>query len=548
MSRSGDGGAPVGGGRGGDRLLVVALVALLAAVWLEPPGSRLAEPDEARYAEIPREMLAARDFVTPTLNGVPYFEKPPLLYWANAASFAVFGERPFTARLATRIAGTATALLLAWAVGRRRGREEGLLAAVLFLAAPFGFTAARTNLTDGLLTFCFAATLFAAWEVLERAAEGRGRSTSGLAAIAGVFAAAGFLAKGLIAIVLPGAILVLAALLSGRARTLRALLVSPAPLAFLALASPWFALAEHAHPGFLDFFFVHEHFQRFATPTASRPGPIYYFAALFLAGFLPALPFFFRGVREASRRDPFSLFLLLWTAVVIAFFSVSRSKLPPYIFPAFPAAAALAARGLVAAGLRKAPWIGHAILAATLVVAVAAVPDARREITQGRIGALALTGALSLAAGAGFALLARNPLRAAAALGLGWAGFYAVLDLAWPRIELSTGLPAISAEARDAAAPSGARVVSYRGYAQTLPWEMRAVVPIVDFKGELEDWWLPVERRREIFWTRERFWEAWRSERIVALAKVRDRGDFRGASPPARWLACRDKYCLVVNW
>ena len=534
------------GGPASGRLLLVALLALLAAVWLEPPGSRLAEPDEARYAEIPREMLAARDFVTPTLNGVPYFEKPPLLYWANAASFALFGERPFTARLATRAAGTVTALLLAWAVGRRRGRAEGLLAAILLLAAPFGFAAARTNLTDGLLTFCFTATLLAAWEVIDRAAEGR--PTAGLAAIAGAFAAAGFLAKGLVAIVLPGGILVLGAFLSGRARTLRALLLSPAPIVFLALGAPWFLLAERAHPGFLDFFFIHEHFRRFATPAASRPGPIYYFLALFVAGFLPALPFFFRGAREASRRDPFSLFLLLWTAVVIVFFSVSRSKLPPYIFPAFPAAAALAARGLVAGSGRRAPWVWHAVLAAVLVGAVAAVPDARRQIAQGGIGGLALAGALSLAAGAAVALRAKSPLRAAAALGIGWAGFYAVLDLAWPRIELSTGLPALCAEARAAAERSGARVVSYRGYAQSLPWAMRAAVPVVDYKGELEDWWLPEERRREIFWTRDRFWETWRSERVLALAKIRDLGDFRDANPPARWLACRDKYCLAVNW
>ncbi|HEY7112799.1 MAG TPA: glycosyltransferase family 39 protein [Thermoanaerobaculia bacterium] len=531
--------------KGSARLLVLALGALLAAVWLEAPGSRLAEPDEARYAEIPREMLAARDFVTPTLNGVPYFEKPPLLYWANAASFAIFGENPFAARLPTRLAGTATALLLAWAVGRKRGRTEGLLAAILVLAAPFGFTAARTNLTDGILTFCFTATLFASWEVLDRANDGR--PTAAPAALAGALAAAGFLAKGLVAIVLPGAILVLGAFLARRPRTLRALLVSPAPFVFLALAAPWFVLAERAHPGFLNFFFVHEHFQRFATPAASRPGPIYYFAALFLAGFLPGLPFLFRGAREAGRRDPFALFLVLWAAVVIVFFSLSKSKLPPYIFPAFPPAAALAARGLAGAR-RKAPWIAHAALAAALIVAVAAVPDAREEIARGGIGALAVAGALSLAAGAVFGLLTKNPLRAAAALGLGWAGFYAVLDLAWPRVELSTGLPALAAEARDAAAPSGARVVSYRGYVQPLPWEMRAIVPIVDYKGEIEDWWLPQGRLREIFWTRERFWDTWRSERIVALARDRDREDFRGASPPARFLACRDNYCVVVNW
>src|SRR5258705_148850 len=72
-----------------------SLLRVLVPVWVEPAGSWLAEPDEARYAEIPREMLASADFVTPLLNGVPYFEKPPLLYWVNAASLRLFGETPW---------------------------------------------------------------------------------------------------------------------------------------------------------------------------------------------------------------------------------------------------------------------------------------------------------------------------------------------------------------------------------------------------------------------------------------------------------------------
>ena len=535
-----------GSGRG-DGVLVAALLALLAAVWLEPAGSWLAEPDEARYAEIPREMLAAGDFVTPRLNGVPYFEKPPLLYWCNAAAFALFGQTPWAARLPTRLFGTATALLLACAVGRLRGRREGLASAIFLLAAPLGFTAARTNLTDGVLTFFFTATLLAGLATLRRAMSHR--PTAVLAAAAGAFAAAGFLSKGLVAVVLPAGILLGWALVSGRVRQLRALLISPAGPAFLLLAAPWPILAERANPGFLQFFFIHEHFQRFATPAASRPGPITYFAGIFLVGFLAGLPFFSRGAREAFARDSVSLFFLIWFGVVLVFFSVSRSKLPPYIFPALPAAAALAARGLCA-GRGPLLWRFHAAIAAAFVAACAAVPDVRATIQAQSLIPLALAGAASVLAGAGLALAeSRRPSRAAAAAGAGWAGLYLVLGLAWPRTPLATDVHGLAGAAQAAAGASSARVVGYRCYLQGFPWRLGAVMPVADFRGELEDWWLPEDRRREIFWSRDRFWEEWRSGRpLVALVRVRDRSDFDGAQPPARVLECRRKHCVVANF
>src|SRR5476649_2318372 len=151
---------------GGERVLYAALLLLAAVILFEPAGSGLAEPDETRYAEIPREMLAAGDFVVPRLNGLPYFEKPPLLYWANAASFRVFGQTPWAARLPTRLAGLGTTLLLVLAAGRRR--REGLAAGILLLASPIGFLMARTNLTDGLLTFFFTATLLAGRAAIRR--------------------------------------------------------------------------------------------------------------------------------------------------------------------------------------------------------------------------------------------------------------------------------------------------------------------------------------------------------------------------------------------
>ena len=528
-------------------VLLASLLLLLVAVWFEPPGSWLAEPDEPRYAEIPREMLATHDFVVPRLNGVPYFEKPPLLYWANAASFAVLGETPFAARLPTRLAGLGTTLLVLFAVGRLWGHRAGLFAAVFFLVSPFAFTFSRLNLTDGVLTFFFTATLVAGYETLQ--ARARGRSTVALSALTGALAAGAFLSKGLIGIVLPGAILFFWCLATRRLPTLSAFLLGPAVPAFLVLVLPWLWLAERRVPGFLHFFFIHEHFQRFATPISSRPGPIYYFVLVFVGGFIPCLSFFFRGLRPMGRDHPHALFFLIWFAVVFVFFSLSRSKLSPYLFPAFPPAAAFAARGLLRDGPSGRGWGIAAVLSGILPVAAIAIPSVRAATGEAHAWPLALLGAGGLVLGAVVCFAARRREEAAlAALASGWAVLYLVLALLWPRTALARDIRDLALAAKSAAVP-GALIVSYKTYVQTFPWVLKSIVPLADHTGELEDWWLPPERRKEIFWPREDFWRRWRSgERLVVLLRKRDAEEFRGAEPVARPVSEGKKYQVVANF
>lgn len=527
--------------RAGEKALLAAVAVLVLAVWLEPRGSWLAEPDEPRYAEIPREMIASADFVTPRLNGVPYFEKPPLLYWANAAAISVFGRTPWAARLPTRLAGLGTALLVFLSVRRARGRLAAIAAAGIFLAAPLAFTFCRLNLTDGLLTFFFTATLLCARETIER--ERSGRPTAALSAWTGALAAGGFLTKGLIAIVLPGGILLLWCVLVRCVRSLRPLLLGPAPVVFVALSAPWYAMAELHNPGFLRFFFIHEHFQRFATPEASRPGPIYYFVMVFLLGFLPGLAFFFRGIR-GLRGDADGLFDAIAFAVVLVFFSVSRSKLSPYLFPAFPPAAALATRGWMESGTRRARWAAAAVLSTILVLAAAAIPAVRKTVAEQGVEWLALAAAILLLAGSWNAWRLRRRAEAAlASLLAGWGLFYVALALLYPHTPTARDLHELARAAVSASRSSGASVVCYRTYVQTFPWELETTLPVVDYRGELEPWFLSEQRRREIFWTRNDFQAAWSSRPIVALLRVRDRGDL----PDARVIDSRGKYLLVTN-
>ncbi len=541
-------------------LLAGALLLLLVPVWVEPSGSWLAEPDEARYAEIPREMLASGDLVTPRLNGVPYFEKPPLLYWANAASLHLFGETPWAARLPTRLFGLGTVLVLLFGTAAIWGWPAGLAAAILYLASPAGFVFSRVVLTDAPLTFFFTATLFLARAtILEREARLR---CAALSALAGLAAGGGFLSKGLVAIVLPGAILIFWCLATRRARHLSSLLLGPALPVFLLAAAPWFILAERRTPGFLQFFFIHEHFQRFATPVAQRSGPIYYFVLVFVAGSLPALPFFFatlkrtRDWRRWRDEDPDAFFFLLGFAVVFFFFSLSRSKLPPYLLPAFPVAAALAARALIGARPRTtagtAPWRASALLATLLPAWVLLDPTARAWVRDFHLVALAIGGLSILLIGAWAAprLSRRSTAAALLSLAAGWTGFGLMAALAWPRIPPATALHDFSAAAAAAARDTGAKVVCYQTYIQGLPWALKSPVPVADYTGELEPQFEPDPKvRQALFWTREKFWSEWKSgKRALAVIRPGDLREFEKSEIPVRVLARAPKHFLIANY
>ncbi|HKA35399.1 MAG TPA: phospholipid carrier-dependent glycosyltransferase [Thermoanaerobaculia bacterium] len=530
-------------------LLFAALLLLLVPVWLEPAGSWLAEPDEARYAEIPREMLASRDYVTPRLNGIPYFEKPALLYWANAASMRLFGVTPWAARLPTRLFGLGTVMVLVLGTAAAWGAETGLAAGILYLASPYGFLFSRVNLTDAPLTFFFTATLFLARATIARREARLPWKT--LSLLTGLAAAGGFLSKGLAAIVLPGGILLLWCLLARRTRFLPTLLAGPALPAFLLASAPWFFLAEKRNPGFLDFFFIHEHFQRFSASGHSRPGPIYYFVPVFLAGFLPAIPFFFSALRRSRLAgDREAQFFLTWFAVVLVFFSVSRSKLPPYLLPAIPAAAALAARSVFARP-RAGPgaWLACAILAALLPAAVLIDPTLRGSVREYGLTAVAIGGLGVLLAGsfAAAALSRRSAVSALAALACGWAGLGVMAALGWPKLPNATG-PHALASAAVAARNDGATVVGYQAYLQGLPLALAAPIPLADYVGELEPQFLRSAGSRDaLLWTREKFWSEWKSgRRYAALIRERDMSEFKGGT--VRVLARGPKQFLVANY
>lgn len=304
----------------------------------------LMEPDEGRYSEIPREMLERGDFITPTLNYVKYFEKPPLLYWLNSLSFAVFGQNEFAARFPCALAGLLTILFTYWLGRELLGRRVGAIAAVI-VGTSAGFIAlGRINLTDMPLTFCM--TLCLGSFIL--AVRNKGEHKALYYYLFYVGAALAVLAKGLIGILFPGAIVFLFLLLRKRWRTLREMRLFTGILLFFLVAAPWFILVSMQNPEFPRFFFIHEHIERFLTKVHGRYQPIWYFVPILLGIMLPWSLFIPAALKKVwserkAERGEISSWLAIWSLFIFIFFSRSNSKLIPYILPVLPPLAILVA-------------------------------------------------------------------------------------------------------------------------------------------------------------------------------------------------------------
>ena len=385
--------------------------ALIWFVGLEYRG--LAMPDEGRYADIAREMLASNDWVTPRLNGIKYFEKPPLQYWATAAAFAAFGADEWTARLWPAVTGLLCIAFTAFAARRLApGSPPGL--AALILAGSWGFFLGAQFLTlDMGITFFLTAAMLA--YILSRRADIPPWAQRNWMLLAWAAAACAVLSKGLIGVVIPGLVLAVYVAVERDLSPLRRLHWIAGLALFAAIVVPWFVLVQLRNPEFFRFFFIHEHFERYLLPDHHRPGPWWYFVPIALVGLWPWTPSIPAAVARAWKAPAaggfrIDRFLAIWAAVVIVFFSASRSKLPGYVLPAVPAILLLLARHYegLSERVRRAPalacaasGLAVALLAAGLLVASDRLPwkAAEAEYSIWLLGA-----AFALSAG-GFAAL-----------------------------------------------------------------------------------------------------------------------------------------------
>jgi 4-amino-4-deoxy-L-arabinose transferase-like glycosyltransferase len=342
---------------------LIPLLLIVAVVWFGNIEYRkLIRPDEGRYAEIPREMVQSGDWVTPRLNDLKYFEKPPMQYWATATAYEAFGEHQWTSRLWCSLTGF-MGMLLVWFTGARLfGRAAGTYAAILLGGSLFYVLMAHINTLDMGVTFFvtlgICALLLAQHERVDMLIR---RNWMMLAWAALAFAV---LSKGLMGIILPGTALFLYALAQRDFSVLKRMHWVAGLLLFFAIATPWFYLVIKANPEFFQRFFIYEHFTRFTTKQLGRYQPWYYFIPVLLVGMLPwTLLMFDAAVRtwREPRADKgvFSpeRFLLVWVAFIYVFFSFSGSKLPSYLLPMYPPLALIMGRQIAALSEKRLIWL-----------------------------------------------------------------------------------------------------------------------------------------------------------------------------------------------
>jgi len=369
LTQSGPG--PWRGAAAQPRLLAAAaIVAWLAwGIALHP----LTLPDEGRYVGVAWEMLRSGDWIVPTENGLPFFHKPPLFYWLTALSMQVFGPNAAAARLAPLL-GACLAGLALHATTRRRAGAEVANAAVLVLATmPFFFGGAQfANLDMLVAAFIALAIVYAADATLDGR---RGVPARGPLVLAWAFMGLGVLAKGLIGIVLPGLVVLAWLVASRQARSIPRLLSPLGIVAFALIAVPWFVVVERQHPGFARYFFIHHHLERFVADGFNNAMPWWFFLAAVPVLTLPWSLWLLRARLRAAPGDDadrraWRQLMWIWLGVVIAFFSLPRSKPVGYAMPVlFPLAVLIAEPA--AAAWRGARRGGRRAVVASLAGAVA---------------------------------------------------------------------------------------------------------------------------------------------------------------------------------
>lgn len=336
------------------RLLLALLAVLLCSLpifFFLLGGWGFFDPDEGRYGTIPLEMLLRGDFVTPTQNNTPFFDKPPLLYWSIALAYAVFGYHEWTARLVPAL-GALAGVLGAFVLGRRMfGLRAGVLAALILCSSLLWSVLSRVVLTDMLVSSLIFLSLVL-WWLGHTEQDASRRNQTGFFLGFWVLLALAVLAKGPIAVVLVGGTIMAYALLCRQWSTVTQMRWSLGVPLFFAITAPWFVLVAQRNPSFNHYFWYDQHIGRFLGRTTGNDHPesptfyLKFFPLVFFpwSFFLPAASlaawrfFMRRGTawKEWGNTERALIFLICGASFITLFFSISSCKILTYILPTLP--------------------------------------------------------------------------------------------------------------------------------------------------------------------------------------------------------------------
>lgn len=326
-----------------DLLLLTIIVSILFGIFL---GSfPLIPPDEARYSEIPREMVATSQYITPHLNGVKYFEKPALFYWMQCASIKLFGLNEWSMRFMNAFMGLLGCLIV-YVSGRKFfDRRTGFLAGLILATTAIYFGIAHVVTLDMTLTTLLSCALFS-FILGTKTSKNRNYY---MWAMYG-FAALAAMTKGLIGIMFPGMIIFFWILLFNKWREIKTYCIPTGILIFLLIATPWHILVQIKNPEFFQFYFIKQHFLRYLSSHVGHHMPIAVLPAILLLGWFPWIGFSVQAINhnlprswQEFKQHEIPIFLMLWPSLIFLFYSFSESLLVPYLLPMFPPLAILMA-------------------------------------------------------------------------------------------------------------------------------------------------------------------------------------------------------------
>lgn len=520
------------------RLALVLIVFFFAFLG----GRPLSNPDEGRYAEIPREMALTGDYITPRLNGVKYFEKPPLVYWLSALTFKVTGVNEWSARFWCAAFAVFGAMVTYVAGRALYDRKTGLFSALVLSLSLLYYGLSRVILLDLIVAVWIATTLFSFLAAV-REPPSRKRRLLFLGFYGGMALAT--LTKGLIGIVLPCAVAGLWVLALNQWRALRPVYPFSGSLLLLGIAAPWHVLAARANPDFLWFYFVHEHFLRFATQTHGRYEPWWFFVPVLLAGLFPWVVFLPQALRQGLRggwgerlRNNAAWFLVIWIGFILLFFSKSQSKLVPYILPVFPAVAVLIGRYIATAWaephalqLRKGLYT-YVALCGVFAIGLSVVKVSRDAAIAASLYPWQWS-LVALFAVSGLVVAVINARRggrtALVALSFSTAALFVLLNFVGERADRRSTRP-LALILKPQLQP-GDEVYAVGEYFQDLPVYLDRLVSVVDYEGELA-FGIHAEPEKSMtrFLSREAFRARWRQpERRFAVVRKRDLAELLAA-------------------
>jgi 4-amino-4-deoxy-L-arabinose transferase-like glycosyltransferase len=357
-------------------------------------------------------------------------------------------------------------------------------AAAALAINPYFLIIGQINLLDSALTFFLVASMFA---YLRAGAAPQGSAEERRwMLITSLALGLAVLSKGIVALVLAGATLIIHMIVTRDMRPLRRWHLALTLPLLLLVTVPWFAVVSLRNPEFPEFFFIHEHFARFLTNEADRAGPLWFFLPFVLLAVLPWLGQVWPALRAATAGGPRTpgkstrWFLLIWCAIVLAFFSVSHSKLPPYIMPMMPALAVLLAPRIAErpAALRQAVWITCGFV---LLCAIGLVLEAHRNVNMLPVPIVVWS---SIAAAIALALaLSKRGEWGVAVLGA-ILGFQALMMSFTALPPLRTSKPLVAA-IRPLVSPD-TQLFSVDQYRQSVPPYLGRTLRLVRYRGELD--------------------------------------------------------------